>query len=278
MLNAETVFSQQSFAKVFCIFIIKAMYKENYLRRIGIENYNILPTLENLKLLQKQHLLNIPFENLDIHLKRQIVLNTENFGRKILEEKRGGFCYELNGLFCKLLDEIGYKNRIISARVNDTNGGFGAEYDHLAILTEIDGEEFLVDVGFGDFIAEPLKFVLDVEQKDENGTFLLRKFDEEYFEVVKKEGDEWESEFIFKDLERDLSEFTEMSDFHQTSPESHFTRGKLCSIMTNEGRKTLTDDKFIETKNGQKITTHIDSEKTFQEILAREFGINISTT
>ena len=248
---------------------------ENYLRRIGIKNYNILPTLDNLKLLQKQHLLNIPFENLDIHLKRPIVLNNENFARKILEEKRGGFCYELNGLFYELLNEIGYKSRINSARVNNNNGGFGAEYDHLVIMTEICGEEFLVDAGFGDFIVEPLKFILDVEQKDRNGTFLIRKFDDEYFEVVKKSDDKWKSEYIFKNLERGLPEFTEMCEFHQTSPESHFTRGKVCSIMTNEGRKTLTDGKFIETKNGKKNVIGVESEEQFREILIREFGIKI---
>lgn len=249
------------------------MNKENYLRRIGIENYNILPNLGNLKLLQRQHLLSVPFENLDIHWKRPIILKTENFAKKILKEKRGGFCYELNGLFYKLLSEIGYKSRIISARVANGKGSFGAEYDHLAILTKIADKEFLVDVGFGDFIAEPLKFVLNVEQKDENGIFLIRKFDDEYFEVVKKHGDEWKSEYIFKDLERDLSEFSEMCEFHQTSPESHFTRGKVCSIMTENGRKTLTNDKFIESTKGQKIKTEIDSEEKFSELLEREFDI-----
>ena len=104
-------------------------------------------------------------------------------------------------------------------------------------LTKIDEEEYLVDVGFGDFTAEPLKFVLETEQQDRNGTFLIRKFDEEYFEVVKKDGDGWKSEYIFKDLSRDLAEFTEMCNFHQTSSDSHFTRGKVCSLMTKTGVK-----------------------------------------
>lgn len=253
------------------------MNKENYLRRIGIENYNILPNLENLKFLQRRHLFSIPFENLDIHWKRPIVLKPENFAKKILEEKRGGFCYELNGLFYELLNEIGYKNRIISARVSNGKDDFGAEYDHLAILTKIADSEYLVDVGFGDFTAESLKFVLDVEQEDANGIFLIRKFDDDYFEVAKKHGGEWKSEYIFKNSERDLSEFSEMCEFHQTSPESHFTRGKVCSIMTNNGRKTLTNDKFIETKNGQKTTTEIDSEENFSELLEREFYIKVPT-
>ncbi len=249
------------------------MIKEKYLCRIGIKNTDLAPSLKNLKLFQKQHLLHVPFENLDIHWKRAIVLDTESFSRKILEENRGGFCYELNGLFYQLLQEIGFQSKTISARVSNGKGGFGAEFDHLAILTKIDGEEYLVDVGFGSFTAEPLKFVLDTEQNDENGVFSIRKFDEDYFEVVKKEGNEWKSEYIFMTLQRDLAEFTEMCQFHQASSESHFTQGKVCSLMTIDGRKTLTDSKFIKTKNGQKTEIVIDSDEDFQKIVARDFHI-----
>lgn len=248
------------------------MNKNEYLRRIGIEENDIEPNLENLKKLQRQHLLNAPFENLDIHWKRPILLDNDKFYEKIISGKRGGFCYELNGLLFKLLTALGYENKLVSARV--FNGkDFGAEYDHLAILTKIDGEEYLVDAGFGDFTAEPLKFVLDEEQQDKNGNFKLKKHDAEYFEVLKKKGEEWESDYIFKDLARDLSEFAEMCNFHQTSPESHFTLNKLCSIMTDDGRKTLTNNKFIQTKNGVKTETEVNSEQEFDEILEREFRI-----
>lgn len=248
------------------------MDKISYLRRIGIEENGIEPTLQNLGFLQKQHLLNVPFENLDIYWKRAILLDNEKFYEKIVDEKRGGFCYELNGLFCEFLNKIGFQSKIISARVS-SGKDFSAEYDHLAILTEIDGEEFLVDVGFGDFTAEPLRFILDSEQKDETGLFSIRKYDDEYFEVVKKDADVWKSEYIFKTLERSLSEFAKMCEFHQTSPESHFTKGKVCSLMTTDGRKTLTDKKFIETKNGIKSETEINSEAEFYQILEREFQI-----
>lgn len=193
--------------------------------------------------------------------------------RKNCRKKRGGFCYELNDLFYELLCKIGFHSKIISARVCGRDGKFGAEYDHLAILTKIENIEYLVDVGFGDFSIKPLQFILDVEQQDENGTFLIRKFDNEYFEVVKKVGENRESEYIFKNLARNLSEFTEMCNFHQTSPESHFTRGKICSILTENGRKTLTDTKFIETVNFEKTEVTINSETEFKQILEKEFKI-----
>lgn len=249
------------------------MNKNEYLRRIGIEKTDIEPTLENLKLLQRNHLLNAPFENLDIHWKNPILLDKDKFYEKIVGNRRGGFCYELNGLFFELLNVLGYQSKLVSARVSNGKD-FGAEYDHLAILTKIGDEEFLVDAGFGDFTTEPLKFILGEGQRDENGIFKIRKHDAEYFEVVKKVGGEWKSEYIFKDKARYLSEFTEMCNFHQTSPESHFTRGKVCSIMTADGRKTLTDNKFIQTKNGEKTETQINSEDEFNEILNREFNLS----
>jgi len=249
------------------------MNKKNYLNRIGIEKADVATDLESLKFLQRQHLLTVPFENLDIHWKRPIVLDGNRFYNKIIGEKRGGFCYELNGLFYELLEEIGFQNKIISAKVSKGNDDFGVEYDHLAILTRIGNEEYLVDVGFGSFTAEPLKFVLDVEQQDDNGVFMIRKIDGEYFEVVKKDVDGWQSEYVFTTLKRDLREFAEMCQFHQTSPESHFTRGKVCSLLTLDGRKTLTDEKFIETVNGQKKEIIVNSAEQFNQILAREFYI-----
>ncbi len=249
------------------------MDTEKYLRRLGIEITDILANAESLKFLQKQHLLNVPFENLDIHWKRRILLDTNAFYKKIVEEKRGGFCYELNGLFCELLNKIGFPSRMVSARVADGKGDFSGEYDHMAILTKIDGADFLVDVGFGDFTAEPLKLILDIAQKDETGEFLVKKRDDEYFEVAKKDGDEWKGEYLFKDSARDLAEFTAMCNFHQTSPESHFTQGKVCSLMLENGRKTLTDKQFIETKNGERRETEVNSEEEFNALLAREFSI-----
>ena len=135
------------------------MNTSKYLARIGLENPVAIADIYNLKLLQRQHLLNVPFENLDIHWQRPIALDTERFYRKIVEENRGGYCYELNGLFNELLRESGFETRLLSACVSDGKGGFSDEYDHLAILVIIGEMQYLADVGFGAFAAEPLQFV-----------------------------------------------------------------------------------------------------------------------
>ncbi len=183
------------------------------------------------------------------------------------------FCYELNGLFFELLEKLGYESKRISARVSDGKGNFGQEFDHLAIITRIEGEDFLVDAGFGDFIAEPIKIVLDTEQIDTNGTFLIKKFDEIFYEVCKKTDERFISQYIFTLRQRSLSEFEDMCLFHQTSPDSHFTKSKVCSLMLKNGRKTLTGKRFIKTKENQKEEIVINSEAGFRDILQREFDI-----
>ena len=245
-----------------------------YLARISVTaEFDLAPTFETLRLLQTQHLMSVPFENLDIHLNRPIVLDIDKFYAKIVEERRGGFCYELNGLFNDLLKSLGFNTRLVSARVFGGEKGFGPEFDHAAIIVTIGELEYLADVGFGDFAAEPLRLIADIEQQDREGHFVIRRAEFGVLEVNKRKGGDLVPEYRFEPIGRDLSEFTEMCDFQQYSPESHFTKRKLCSIMTDTGRKTLTDTSFIETSNGERREIAIDSEQSFAEMLKKEFGI-----
>lgn len=228
---------------------------------------------ELLSELQYAHLLTVPFENLDIHWKRPIILHLDRFYAKIVEEHRGGFCYELNGLFNELLKSLGYTTRLISARVCRPDGSAGPEFDHAAIIVTLADSEYIVDVGFGDFVARPLRFAVGEEQQDLTGSYRIEAGNNGSFTVSKRSIDEWKGLYIFTDNARDLSEFAKMCDFQQYSPESHFTKGKLCSILTDTGRKTLTDKKFIVTVNGVKREADVDTDENFNVLLMNEFAI-----
>ncbi len=245
---------------------------QGYLERIGVGGGDVSVDEENLRRLQRKHLLAVPFENLDIYWKRPITIDIDRFFEKVVIDRRGGFCYELNGLFNELLLSLGFETRLVSARVF-SGGGYGPEFDHAAILVRLGGEEYLADVGFGDFTTEPLRFELDVEQSDAAGTFMIGRSDAEYFEVVKREGDKWCSQYIFTEQARILADFEDMCAHQQYSPESHFTKGALCSILTESGRKTLTDNKLISTTPDQKHEQPIGSESEFYNLLMKEFGI-----
>src|SRR5216684_5534157 len=133
-----------------------------YLQRI---NYTgpLDPSAETLRGLQVAHLRTIPFENLSIHSGEVIVLDNHALFEKIVRRRRGGFCYELNGLFGALLRALGFDVTMLSARVANAEGIFGPDFDHMTLLVSL-AERWLVDVGFGDSFLEPLQLEAEGEQ------------------------------------------------------------------------------------------------------------------
>lgn len=234
------------------------------------------PTLEVLFSLQESHLLSVPFENLDILAGRRIVLSERALFEKVVLRKRGGFCYELNGLFHLLLKNVGFDVKLLMGRVHDQNrNSYGPEFDHMLILAEVDGEKWIVDVGFGDFSMHPLRFVLNQPLSDRNGQFVIDRFDDEYFRVSRYLPEERRSssEYLFSLQERTLTDFSDMCHYHQTSPDSHFTRQRICSMATASGRITLTDHRLIVTEGKTRKEIIIRDQSDFSEALTRYFNI-----
>ena len=134
-----------------------------YLDRIRYQG-SLTPNAESLRSLHRSHMFAVPFENLDISLGRNIICDENRFLHKIVEEKRGGFCYEMNGAFAALLRALGFKVTLLSARVSNADGSEGPEFDHLALRVDLD-EPWLADVGFGDSFIEPLALEPDLDQE-----------------------------------------------------------------------------------------------------------------
>ncbi|MGS2760813.1 arylamine N-acetyltransferase family protein [Sinomicrobium sp. M5D2P9] len=247
-----------------------------YLNRIACPTVS-KPDFSALRHLQKQHLLHIPFENLDIHYGVPIRLDTENIFQKVIHHKRGGFCYELNELFLQLLLDSGFTARRISARVYDSKKEqFGPEYDHLAVVVDLDGTEYLADVGFGEFAFAPLKMEPDVVQQDVRGAFVIRPGHKDELVVnIKDNAGNEVPKYSFQNISREYSEFSGMCRYHQTSSESPFTRNKLISIPTENGRITLTDNKLTIKENGNTSEVRIINKSEFDQKLQELFGIVI---
>ena len=244
---------------------------EKYLQRIGY-NGSMQPIIELLQVLQKRHLLSVPFENLDIHYKIPIQLDIETIFEKVVIKKRGGFCYELNGIFYELLRAIGFDVKMISARVFDQRQQiFSPEFDHLAIIAKIDSVDYLADAGFGEFAFSPLQVEPDTIQNDERGNFRIERHDNSYYKVVKRAGEAWVPEYMFTLTKRDLSEFEDMCRYNQTSPLSHFTQNKFCSLATEKGRITVTTKKTKITVGDSVTEVPLESEEEFLEALETYF-------
>jgi N-hydroxyarylamine O-acetyltransferase len=242
-----------------------------YLLRIGIIE-NISPDIQNLKKLHKFHLLHVPFENLDIFMKEEISLNAENLYRKIVIDQRGGFCYELNTIFYYLLRAVGYKGYIISARVY-SDGKPGPEFDHMALIVEAGGKQWLCDVGFGDSFIEPLEMVPGKEQKDIWRTYKITMHNSEVYILSCKKNNEWTAEYIFTLKSHQVNGFLPMCRYHQTSSDSHFTQKIICTIATESGRVTLRDNRLIITEGNNKKDINYEGEAVFIKYLYDNFGI-----
>lgn len=246
---------------------------QNYLDRIKYQG-NVAPQLSVLQQLQELHLYNVPFENLDIHYGRPIGLDIDQFYQKIVRKKRGGFCYELNGLFERLLSGLGFSTKIISARVyDDKKKTYGAEFDHLAIIVDLDQVEYLVDVGFGAFSFQPLVLRKTTVQKDPGGQFIIERAKEDYI-ISSLSGDKKTIEYRFSDNARSLPEFQGMCTFHQTSPASHFTQKRLISKpLPNAGRVTLAGNTLKITAAGQARQTLEFPAEDYSRYLLEWFGL-----
>lgn len=237
------------------------------------------PSGETLRALHRAHMLAVPFENLDISIGRKIVCDQRRFLHKIITERRGGFCYELNGAFAELLRALGFEVTLLSARVARADGSDGPDFDHLALRVEVPGVArdgpWLADVGFGDSFLEPLRLEPRLEQHQVRRVYRLTETAGR-FSVEALVGDtnaEWSRQYSFTLQPRQLSEFKTMCAYQQTSPKSHFTRQRICSRVTAAGRVTLSDLKLIETVDGQCQERMLAGEDEWRATLQKLFAI-----
>jgi N-hydroxyarylamine O-acetyltransferase len=244
-----------------------------YLARIGYCGSRA-PFVETLRALHRAHLEAVPFENLDIHLGRPIVLGEEVLYDKIVRHWRGGFCYELNGLFAALLRCLGFAVTPLSARVVDEAGEVGPEFDHMILKVEL-GEPWLADVGFGDGFSEPLRLDEPGTQIRDGTDFRVSPRGADWLVGRREPAGCWQDRYRFSLMPRRLEDFATMCRYHQTSPASHFTQGRICSRRMADGLVTLTDDRLIVTRAAGRRESRVDGEQAFRMALDKWFGIKL---
>jgi N-hydroxyarylamine O-acetyltransferase len=244
---------------------------DRYLARIGYAG-PLEPTRATLFALHRAHLLAVPFENLDIHAGREIVLEEGRLVEKVVERRRGGFCYELNGAFAALLCALGFDVTLLSARVANAEGGFNAEFDHLTLCVRAEGD-WLADVGFGDSFLEPLDLASEVAQERDGRGYRLRRTEDDA-RVLEREGEDgWRAQYRFTLTPRQMEEFAGMCRYHQTSPDSSFTRSTVCTLAVPGGRITLSGRRLIESIDGRREERELASEEEVGVVLRERFGV-----
>src|SRR5687767_7113877 len=243
-----------------------------YLQRINYRGTRT-PTAETLRQLHVAHLIAVPFENLSIHSGQPIVLTDDALFEKIVRRRRGGFCYELNGLFSALLRSLGFSVDMLSAGVANKEGTFGPDFDHMVLMVKLE-ERWLADVGFGDSFLEPLLLDSREEQIQGERAYHIVAHGDRLVMRQRQKGGEWENQYRFTLQPYNYADYAEMCHFHQTSPESHFTQGRLCSRATPEGRITVSGTRFITTKkSGEREERLLANEDEYVSSLREDFGI-----
>ncbi|XP_062993706.1 arylamine N-acetyltransferase, pineal gland isozyme NAT-10-like [Elgaria multicarinata webbii] len=250
---------------------------DGYLQRIAYRGPT-QPSLEVLRHLHRCHLLSVPFESLSIHSEEPISLELPLLYEKIVRRHRGGFCFELNGLFLWLLQALGFDARAMAGRVrNRFTGRYGPPLDHMVILVHLDGRRLLCDVGFGEGFMEPLELRQEIEQVQENGIFWLSlKGDAWVLERREVSGKEGRPLYKFTLDEKKLEDFAGMCLYHQTSPSSIFVCKSFCSLHQEDGgRLTYMGWRFISTRGGERTETVLQSAEILA-VLREKFGITLN--
>ena len=246
-----------------------------YLKRI---NYSgpLEPTAETLRALQVAHMLAVPFENLSIHSSEPIVLNDAALFEKIVVRRRGGFCYELNGLFAALLRSFGFEVQMLSAGVANAKGEWGPEFDHMTLLVNLE-QRWLADVGFGDSFIEPLLLDQRTEQVQGRRRYRIDEQDGRLILLQQVEDSDWKPQYRFTLESHVYADYDEMCRYQQTSPESHFTQRRICSRLTADGRMTISNNRLISTTGNVKEERELSDDEVTR-LLQDHFGIVMSDT
>lgn len=235
------------------------------------------PDAAALRELQLRHLTTVPFENLSIHLGEDIVLEEKALLDKVLANRRGGFCYELNGAFAVLLRALGFRVALLQARVHGDGGRLGIPYDHMALRVETDDGTgpWLADVGFGDHAQHPLALDDRTDQQDPRGAFRIapvpaeEEGDHEDLDVLR----DGAPQFRLDPRPRALADFRGGAWYHRTSPDSGFTRSPVCSRFTTTGRITLRGHRLLTTVGTERHETPLESDAEVLAAYREHFGV-----
>lgn len=239
-----------------------------FLGRIGVQ---VEPSVSPrwLTATHLAHLRHVPFENIELHAGRPIDLEVPALFDKVVVRGRGGYCYELNGLFASLLATVGFDVTMVSCQVWMPEGELTPPFDHLALLVELDGDRWLVDVGFGDSFLTPRPLGAEWE---EPGRRLRTIETGPGWQLEKDDGDGWTPMYRLDLTPRALSEFLPRSRWHENSSDSPFRRGVFATRSTEQGRVTVTSDRLIVTEDGERSERQLEDRGARRQALERYFS------
>ena len=248
-----------------------------YFKRIGYDGSRE-PTLQTLKAIHYAQAVSIPFENLDVLAKRPILLDLASLQKKLVTEKRGGYCFEVNGLFAAVLRELGFDITTLIGRVRwMAPEEVDTARSHMLMLVELPQGTYLADAGFGGLtMTGPIRFETDIEQETPHEPRRLLTHDHG-FELQAKIAGGWAPVYRFTLEPHRRTDYEVASWYTSTHPSSIFVQfliagrpreGKWLSLFNREFK--------IRGLDGKAETRVLDSADEIAEVLDSYFGIALS--
>lgn len=235
------------------------------------------PTEETLNEIHICHSLSVPFENLDVFYGKPPLLDGVSLYNKIVKNRRGGYCFEMNGIFSVALQRMGFRVKNLLAR-GTIDGINYTSKTHQVILVETGNKKWLADVGFGnDGIIAPLLLVEDTDQNQFSHVYrIVKETKFGGYLLQKKIGNTYNSLYAFNMDECCPEDFVMSNHYTATFPESFFKIMRMCTIPTKEGRITLTDTHFKVVKNEEVTENEISDEEEFNNYLKQYFKLDLT--
>ena len=227
-----------------------------------------------LKLVQYNAVKSIAYENLDILAKKPLDLSYEGLFKKIVEDNRGGYCFEVNGLLTHILREAGFEVKEYFARFLRGEASVPMRR-HRVLSVACEGERYFCDIGIGSVAPKtPLLIKEGVVQNLYGESYKFRKDDRRGWVLYELYEGSWREFISFTEDEQFDIDFVQPSFYCEAHPDSIFNKAPIIAIKTDDGRKTIDgrDYKIFEGNELVHIEENIDDER-FYQLLKEEFRL-----
>lgn len=238
----------------------------DYLSRIGYEG-EVRNDIATLTQLMQQQLRTIVFENTEVQAGRIPSLLPEDIVKKVIINRRGGYCYEINGVFAMALTAIGFEWYFAGARsmLYPTR----RPKTHMVLIVRVDGCDYLCDTGFGGYALRAPMVIEEGETVQDGDRFRLEIVGGEYVLGAMVQG-EWQRLYGFALQPQEWIEFSLANYFNATHPDTIFTQKKLAIMQTSNGRKILVDNELKLIEGGKLEKLDVNYESALKEYFGLE--------
>ncbi len=245
-----------------------------YFRRTGLQQ-PVSADIASLRALHLHHNCSIPFENIDVLLPREIHLEDACLVDKLITARRGGYCFEQNGLFERVLRETGFTVRSVLGRVVLSAPAQMPPRTHRLLLVEVDGERWIADVGFGgQTLTAPIRLISGEEQATPHGIYRLLSEGNDWL-LQFRHHEHWQSMYHFDLTTQYFSDYVAGNFWSAHWPQSHFRHHLLmCRHLPEGGKLTLTNYHFTHWQNGHaEEQIHLPDADALYRLMQDRFGL-----